>query len=322
MQQLGLRYQDDTLVALGGFFEGRALVKQAHVAEGLALPEVEALDACRDVAGIDVFAVADGFYTVAEIRRRRGDLAGADDAYNRCHEIGRDPQPGLALLRLAQGNLEAATSSIAAAIAGFGGSRLERAPLHAAQVKIALAAGDLVLAEASAIELADTADVFDSPGLRAAAHGSQGAIALAQGQPVVALGVLRMALTFWQELDAPYEAAVTRVLLSRAYQALGDIDDTTRECASARACFERLVAQADLPALEGGSVPLCGLSPRELGVLRAIATGQSNREIADTLFLSEKTVARHVSNIFTKLDVSSRSAATAFAFSNRLVRPS
>lgn len=215
-----------------------------------------------------------------------------------------------------------AISSIAAAIAGFGGSRLERAPLHAAQVKIALAAGDLGLAEASAAELTDTADVFDSPGLRAAAHGSQGATALAQGQPVAALGVLRLPLTFWQQLDAPYEAAVTRVLLARAYQALDDTDAATRECASVRACFERLGAQADLGVLDGESVPQCGLSPRELEVLRIIATGQSNREIADPLFLSEKTVARHVSNIFTKLAVSSRSAATAFALSNRLIGPS
>jgi DNA-binding CsgD family transcriptional regulator len=397
MQDLGRRFGDETLVALGGFFEGRALVKQARVAEGLALldeamlaalsddlkpmwtgaiycglldacheladlrragewtdatrrwcsplpvaslypgicrvhtaemmqlrgeweeAEAEALDACRDMAGIDVFVVADGHYAVGEVRRRRGDLVGAEEAYARAHEMGRDPQPGLALLRLAQGRVEAASSSIAAAIAGCAGSRLERAPLYAAQVEIALAAGDIELAAASAAEVAATGDTFDSPGLRAAAHRWQGAVALAQGQPVVALGLLRLAFTYWQELDAPYEAATARVLVAQAYRALDDSEAADRECASARACFERLGALADLQALHQGPAVRGGLSPRELEVLQLVATGRSNRDIAAELFLSEKTVARHLSNIFTKLGVSSRSAATAFAFANHLV---
>ncbi|HEY2330758.1 MAG TPA: LuxR C-terminal-related transcriptional regulator [Acidimicrobiales bacterium] len=397
MQDLGRRFHDETLVALGGFFEGRALVKQAHVEEGLALldeamlaalsdrlkplwtgaiycglldachelvdhrrarewtqaterwcsplpvaslypgicrvhsadmlqlhgewtrAEAEALDVCRDMASIDVFAAADAHYAVGEIRRRRGDLAGAQEAYTRSHELGRDPQPGLALLRLAQGRSEAASSSIGAAVASFSGSRLERALLLGAQVQIALAAGDLDLAEASATELAETAEVFDSPGLRAAAQWARGAVALAQGRPVVALGLLRMALAFWQDFDAPYDAARTRVLLAEAYQALDDTDAATRERAAARACFERLGAVADLGSLDDKPASPGGLSPRELEVLRLVATGQTNRQVAAALFLSEKTVARHVSNIFTKLDVTSRSAATAFAYSNGLV---
>jgi DNA-binding CsgD family transcriptional regulator/tetratricopeptide (TPR) repeat protein len=397
MQDLGRRFGDDTLVALGMFFEGRARVKQARVREGLALldeamlaalsdnlkpfwtgaiycglldacheladaprarewteatrrwcaplpvaslypgicrvhwaeilqlrgaweqAEAEALDACRDMAGIDVFVVADGYYEVGEIRRRRGDLSGAEDAYTRAHEVGRDPQPGLALLRLAQGRTEAARTSIAAVLTGFAGSRLERAPLLAAQVDIALAAGDLDLAEASAAEVAETAETFDSMGLRAVGHRCRGAAALARGQTVVALAALRQAFTLWQELDAPYEMARTRVLLAQAYRCLDDADAASRECAAARAGFERLGAAADLRALDDGDAPPCGLTAREVEVLRLVARGDSNRGIAAGLFISEKTVARHISNIFTKLDVSSRSAATAFAFANGVV---
>jgi ATP/maltotriose-dependent transcriptional regulator MalT len=399
MQELGRRFRDDTLVALGVFFEGRALVKQARVREGLALldeamlaalsdqlqpmwtgaiycglldachelvdlrrarewtdatrrwcdplpvaslypgicrvhwagilqvrgaweqAEAEALRACADMAEIDVFAVADGYYEVGEVRRRRGDLAGAEDAYTRAHEVGRDPQPGLALLRLAQGRADAALSSIAAALAASTGSRLERAPLHAAQVATALAAGDVALARASADEVAETAATFDSVGLRAEACRSQGAVALAEGQAVVALAALREAVTAWNELDAPYETARTRVLLAEAYRALDDADAAARECAAARAGFERLGATADLRALDESPAPPCGLTAREVEVLQLVAQGQSNREIATALVVSEKTVARHLSNIFTKLDVPSRAAATAYAFSNGLVSP-
>jgi tetratricopeptide (TPR) repeat protein len=153
--------------------------------------ELEALEACRDLAEIDVFAVADGNYAVAEIRRRRGDFTGADEAYARAHELGRDPQPGLALLRLAQGRLDAATASIGAALSGFGGSRLERAPLLAAQVTIALAAGDVDRAEAAANEIIDIADAFQSIGLNAEADRCRGAVALARGESVTALATLR-----------------------------------------------------------------------------------------------------------------------------------
>ncbi len=125
--------------------------------------EAEALGVCRDMTGLDVFAVADAHYEVGEIRRRRGDLAGAEEAYTRAHEVGRDPQPGLALLRLAQGRTRAAGSSIAAAVAAFTGSRLERAPLLAAQAEIALAAGDVELAASAAAEVVDTAEVLTAP---------------------------------------------------------------------------------------------------------------------------------------------------------------
>lgn len=402
MQELGRRFDDDTLVALGTFFEGRVLVKQARVPEGLSLldeamlaalsdrlqpmwtgaiycglldachelvdlrrahewtaattrwcsplpvaslypgicrvhqagmlqlqgaweeAEAEALAACDDMVRIDVFAVAGAWYEVGEVRRARGDLDGADEAYRHAHEIGRDPQPGLALLRLAQGRDDAARASIAATIATFGGSRLERAPLHAAQVDIALAANDLDTAATSADEVMETAQLFESVGLRAVGLRAQGSVSLARGQGVTALASLRAACNSWNELDAPYEAARTRVLLADAYALLDDDDGAERERAAARACFERLGARAALRALDGhgaGSddVPDHGLSPREREVLELVARGLTNRDIAGELFLSEKTVARHVSNIFTKLGVSSRSAATAYAYEQGLV---
>jgi DNA-binding CsgD family transcriptional regulator len=398
MQDVGRRFDDDTLVALGMFFEGRVLVKQARVPEGVSLldeamlaalsdelkpmwtgaiycglldacheladirragewaeatrrwsaplpaaslypgicrvhwagvlqargawaeAEAEALRACEDLAGIDVFAVADGYYEVAEVRRRRGDLAAADDAYARAHEHGRDPQPGLALLRLAQGNVEAAAASIAAALAAFGGSPLERVPLLAAQVQIALAAGNSDLAGEACGELSDIAGSFDSQGIQACARRCEGAVALARAQPVAALAALRSALTTWQELDAPYEAARTRVLLADAYEALGDGDGASRERASAHAGFERLGAVTEARSLaDGGGRDPGALSPREREVLGLVARGMSNKAIASSLHVSDKTVARHVSNIFSKLGVSSRSAATAHAYEHGLV---
>jgi DNA-binding NarL/FixJ family response regulator len=402
MQDLGRRFGDDTLVALGIFFEGRVLVKQGRVSDGLALldeamlsalsdrlqpmwtgaiycglldachelvdlrrahewtaatsrwcsplpvsslypgicrvhqaemlqlqgawaeAEAQALGACAaDMVRIDVFAVAGGWYEVGEIRRVRGDLDGAEEAYRNAHELGRDPQPGLALLRLEQGRVEAARASIAAAIATFGGSRLECAPLHAAQVDIALAGGDLDTAAESADEVSDTAARFESIGLRAVGLRLQGAVALARGEGVTALASLRAACTAWNELDAPYEAARTRVLLADAYALLDDDDAAVRERDAARGCFERLGATAALQALAGRDGPLPvdthGLTLRELEVLGLVAGGETNREIAAELFLSEKTVARHLSNIFTKLGVSSRAAATAFAYDRGLV---
>jgi DNA-binding NarL/FixJ family response regulator len=386
MQELGRRFSDETLLALGGYFEGRARIKQARVREGLALldeamlaalsdelaplwagaiycglmdacnelrdprrafewteatrrwceplpltslypgicrvhraqvlqtrgewrrAEEEALGAARDMVGVDVFAVADAHYEVGEVRRLRGDLAAAEQAYGIAHELGRDPQPGLALLRLAQGQHDAATAAIAAALAPSSASRLERAPLHAAQAAIALAVGDLSLADASAREVEETADLFESVGLRAEGHRCRGAVLLAQGRAAEAMALLRKALNTWHELDAPYEVALTRLLLADAYWALGAVEDASRERAAADGCFARLGVVSSRAAL-----PM-GLTAREVEVVRLIASGATNRAIAETLVVSHKTVARHVSNIFGKVGATSRSGVTAFAY--------
>ncbi len=312
---------------VASLYPGICRVHQAgmlHLQGAWEEAEAEALAACADMVRIDVFAVAGGWYEVGEVRRARGDLDGAEDAYRQAHEMGRDPQPGLALVRLAQGRIDAARTSIATAIAAFGGSRLESAPLHSAQVDIALAAGDVDTAAASAREVTDTAERFESVGLRAVGLRAQGAVALAREEGVAALASLQAACTAWNELDAPYESARTRVMLADAYALLDDTDAAERERAAARACFERLGAAAALRELDGArhvgaGAAEHGLSPREREVLGLVAHGDTNREIASTLFLSEKTVARHLSNIFTKLGVSSRSAATAYAYEHGLV---
>ena len=270
--------------------------------------EAAASAACRDLIGIDVFAVADGHYAIGELRRRRGDPA-AEEAYTRAHEAGRDPQPGLALLRLAQGRTDVASSSIDAALAACAGTRLDRARLLAAQVDIALAAADVDLAEAAAEEVVEIATEFESAGLRAVANRCRGAVSLAQDKPVLALGSLRLAFAMWQELDVPYEVARTRVLLADAYRLLGD--DEQPERGQGR--------NPDQRVLDASDAPPGGLTPREVEVLRLVASGRSNRDVAATLVISEKTVARHVANIYAKLGISSRSAATSFAHEHALV---
>ena len=270
--------------------------------------EEEALGACRDMVGVDVWAVADAYYEVGEVRRLRGDLAGAEAAYTQANESGRDPQPGFALLRLAQGRIDAAMASIGAALAPGGASRLGQATLHVAQTEIALAAGDVALAKASAREVVSTAVAFDSAGLGAEGNRCLGAVLLAQGRVVEAMAMLRTAFNAWQELDAPYDVARTRLLLADAYRALGDADAAARERFAAEACFARL----GVVAARGG-LPK-GLTPREVEVVRLIASGDTNRVIAEKLVLSPRTVARHVSNIFGKVGATSRSGVTAFAY--------
>jgi DNA-binding NarL/FixJ family response regulator len=300
---------------------------QVHRAELLAvrgdwqLAEAEAARAAEQMRDIDVFAAAGGLYAVGELRRLRGDLAGAEDAYRATRDCGRDPQPGHALLRLAQGQTVAALASIQAAVSSERASRLARARLLDALVEIALEAGDTKTAAEAADELEDTATEYASPGLRAGAHRARGAVLLAEGRPTEALAVLRASAKAWQELGAPYEVARARVLLAAAYSAVGDDDAGELERDAARGVFARLGARPDLERIDPPNLDSLpgGLSEREVQVLRLVSAGKSNRAIATELQLSEKTVARHVSNIFVKLGVTSRAAATAYAFEQGLV---
>jgi DNA-binding NarL/FixJ family response regulator len=399
MQDLGGRFSDPNLVAVGVLGEGRALIKQGHVRDGMGLldeamltalsdrlhpawtgaiycqlmdvchelvdvrraaewtqaakrwcerlppavlyrgicrvhhaqvlqvqgaweqAEQEASSACRDLAGVHVGTVAEGHYELGEIRRLRGDLAGAEEAFRRAHQLGRDPQPGLALVRLAQGRVEVAVASIRAALAAETPDRLARARLCVAAVEIALAAGDPKGAGNAADELEAVAAAYGSSGLEAASRQARGAVLLADGQPADALRVLRSACRRWQELEAPYDAARARLLLAQAYRALGDEDATALELDAAQRVFDQLGATLDgrrVARLRGQSVLPGGLTRREAEVLGLVAVGKSNREIATELFLSDKTVARHLANIFAKLDLSSRTAAAAYAFEHGL----
>jgi ATP/maltotriose-dependent transcriptional regulator MalT len=285
--------------------------------------ESEALRVCENLANIHVASTAEGHYQVGELRRLRGDLAGAERAYREAHERGRDPQPGVALLRLTQGRIDAASASIRGGLAGTS-DRLARARLRTAQVEIACAARDLEAAGEASDELDEIASDYGSSGLDVMARHARGAILLADGHAAKALEALRGACELWQELHAPYECARVRLLLARAYDLLGDPDAAALELDAAEAVFTHLGATLDarnLGALRGQPPLPDGLTPREAEVLVLVAAGKSNHDVATALSISRKTVARHLSNIFAKIDVSSRTEAAAYAFAHDLTSP-
>jgi DNA-binding CsgD family transcriptional regulator len=269
-------------------------------------------------------AVGAAWYQQAELHRLHGELAKAEGAYRRASEHGRDPQPGLALLRLAQGRVDAAAAAIRRAL-DEAADRVRRASVLPALVEIMLTADDTQTARAGAEELSDIAAQLDAPLVRAFAAQAIGAVLLGVGDARAALGRLREACGVWRELEAPYEMARVRVRIGLACRALGDTDTAELEFAAARTVFERLKAATDLAHLDsltrndlngdGGH----GLTRRELQVLRLVARGETNKAIGATLGLSDRTIDRHVSNIFAKLGVSSRTAATAYAYEHDLV---
>lgn len=263
------------------------------------------------------------FYQCGELHRLRGEFPEADDAYRQANRYGRKPQPGLALLRLAQGHTDTAAIAIRVALDEAHGIET-RARLLPAAVDIALASGDTQSARTAADELANLAGNLDAAMLSALVAQARGAVQLAEGDARAALPVLRRAWAGWQEVDAPYEAARVRVLIGRASRHLGDIEAAEMEFDAARGIFQQLGARPDLAHVEAlirslGPAPRGGLSARELQVLRLVAGGKTNRQIAADLFISERTVERHLSNIFTKLDLNSRSAATAYAYEHQLL---
>ncbi len=268
-------------------------------------------------------AIGAAYYQRAELHRLRGEFADAEEAYRQASHFGRKPQPGLAQLRLAQGQVDTARAAICRVV-DEARDRKTRSRVLGAYVEILLAAHDVKAARAGAEELASIADAFDAPFLRAVALHSQGAVLLAEGDARAALASLRTSADAWQRLDAPYHGARVRVLVGLACRALGDHDSARLELEAACRVFQQLGAAPDIAWLKDLSrvVPQTagGLTLREVEVLRLIATGKTNRAIADTLAISEKTVARHVSNIFTKLNLSSRSAATAYAFQHDLMQ--
>lgn len=261
-------------------------------------------------------AAGAALYRQAEICRLRGEFAEAERAFREAERWGRSPQPGFALLRLNQGETDAALASVQKAV-GMAGERRTRSMLLPAYVEILLATGHVEDAELAAEELTEIAAALDRPYVRAIAGRAQGSVHRAAGRHEEALSALRPALTAFRELDAPYEAARTLVEIGRSCRALGDENACRMELEEAQATFERLNAVPDLDRIRNltqyKQAP-GGLTPRELEVLALVATGKTNRDIAGELFISEKTVARHVSNIFNKLGLSSRAAATAYAY--------
>lgn len=283
--------------------------------------EREAREASEDLLETMPAFAAEALYQLGEVRRGIGDMAEAELAFRSASDLGREPQPGLALIRLAQGRGEAAGAAVRRALAQQP-NRLARASLLSAQVEIAIAGGDLPTASAAADELGAIARDYGSVALEAAAAFARGTTQLAAGQPPAAVGPLHDAWELWQAADCPLEAAEARRALGLACRQLGDEDGAELALRSALAVFERLgahAASARTRELLAARPHVAGLTGRELEVLRLVAAGKSNRQIADELYLSVKTVARHLSNIFYKIGVSSRTAATAFAYEQKLL---
>lgn len=309
-------------------FSGQCLVHRAeimHLRGQWRQALAETKRACeRFTQATDQYAVGTAWYRMGEIYRTQGAATEAEDAYRRAGEWGHDPQPGLALLRLAGGRIDAARSAVDRALAEAT-DRLRRAALLPAQVEIALAAGDVDGAALAADELSTIAASYGTPVLRAESDRALGAVRLAAGDARGALAALRGAWQVWRELAAPYEAARVRILIGRCCRALGDEDSAALELESARRALAQLGAHPDLARLAALTRPAPdptvtrGLTARELQVLRLVAAGKTNHAIAADLVLADKTVDRHVSNIFAKLGVSSRAAATAYAYQHRLV---
>jgi DNA-binding NarL/FixJ family response regulator len=301
----------------------RAEIMQLQGAWSDALEEARRA-AERFTAGVlNQLACGKAHYREGELHRLRGEFESAEGAYRQASRCGVEPQPGLALLRLAQDQGEKAAAAIRRAV-GETTRPLKRAALLPAYVEIMLAVEEQDRARAGSEELEEIAETQASDALRAMSAHARGAVRLAEGDAQEALVALRRAAEIWQRLGAPYESARARVLVGVACEALGDLDATTLEMEAARGIFADLGAAPDLerlrarPAAGAGAEPH-GLTGRELEVLRLVAAGRSNRAIAEELVISEHTVARHLQNIFAKLGVSSRTAAGAFAFEHDLV---
>ncbi len=314
--------QADRVPYRGHCLVRRAEIMQLHGAWPDAMQEAER--ACEWLSRPPPQrAVGAARYQQAELHRLRGEFARAEEEYRQTSQWGREPQPGLALLRLAQGQVDVARHAICRAV-DEAPERRVRSRMLAASVEILLAAGDDPAARCAADELSRIAADHDAPFLRAVSAQASGAVVLDEGHPRAALTLLRQASSGWGELEAPYQAAQVRVLVGLACRALGDDDSAAMELDAARQAFEHLGALPDVSRVTRLSRPgapkaAAGLTAREIQVLRLVSTGKTNRSIAGQLRISEKTVARHVSNIFTKLGLSSRAAATAYAYQHDLL---
>jgi DNA-binding CsgD family transcriptional regulator/predicted Ser/Thr protein kinase len=332
-QELGdLRRAGEWTQALQGWCENQPAsvfpgLCRVHRAEVLRLrgeweeAEREASQASEDLLEPMPAFASEALYQLGELQRQRGELDAAEATFKRASELGHEPQPGLALVRLARGNRDAAAASVRRALAQES-NRLMRARLLSAQVEIAIAGDDLPAAKEAAEELAEIALEYGSVALEAAAALAQGRVDLAAGQAQAALPSLHRAWELWQTADCPFEAAETRRAFGLACRELGDADGAELALSSSLAGFEQLGAKTEArrTADQLGERPsVAGLTPREIEVLRLVAAGKSNPEIAAELYLSAKTIARHLSNIFYKINVSSRTAAAAFAYEHGLI---
>ncbi|GAA1117285.1 response regulator transcription factor [Citricoccus alkalitolerans] len=270
-----------------------------------------------ELIGRNNWVAGEAYYQLGEIRRLRGDGAGAQAAYDQAQQLGTDPQPGASLLRHAEGHSEEAWTGLHAALSGR--DRLTGAGLVRAGVTLALAVGRLDEAERLCVELEATAATFGTTGFRAWAAHARGSVLVAQSRFAEALPVLSAAAADYATLRARYEGAVIRELLARAHAGLGEDGTAAAARSQALSIYRALGADPDAQRLESGPLP-GGLTAREADVLSLIASGASDKAAAEALFISRKTVSRHLTNIFAKIGVSSRTAAAAWAFEHGLHR--
>lgn len=316
----------DSLPQLGGPYFGDCRIYRSCLMRlsgdwPQALAEVAVV--CDDLSrGFGQRIAGHAFYELGETHRLLGSPE-AEDAYRRAAECGAAIQPGLAMLRLAQDDVDAAVVGIRRALTETQG-RLERLGLLSACVTIMLAAGNVDAARAAADEMELIAEMYDTPAVQIEVDAAKGAVALDEGDVATALPLLRSAARWWREIEAPYAVATLSVLIALACRAMGDDEAAQLELESARATFSRLGARPDLHRVEtllNPSHPVSshGLTARETQVLKLIAAGKTNHAIASELFLSERTVHRHVTNIFDKLGVRSRTAAASYGIQHHIV---
>ncbi|MGH9024768.1 MAG: LuxR C-terminal-related transcriptional regulator, partial [Acidimicrobiia bacterium] len=313
--------QPDLVPYRGQCMVHRSQLLQAHGAWADALSEAERARERLSEPAHPALGLA--LYQQGELHRLRGELAEAERAFRAASLHGLEPAPGLALLRLAEGRVEAALVAIRRMVEESRG-QLRHSAMLAACVEIMLAADEVKEARSAVDELTKLSHAFEAPLLHAITAYGAGSVLLAEGHAAAALGALRRAYNGWRDLEMPHDAARARVRIGLACRALGDQDAADLELEAARTVFEQLGAQPDLAraarlARSERSARPGGLTERECEVLRQVAAGKTDREVAAALFISEHTVGRHLQNIFGKLGLSSRAAATAYAYERGLV---